>query len=102
MYIVILATAMNTEEANKIAKKLVDDKLVACVNMVENVSSVFRWEGKVDEAKEVLMILKSRKDLFEKIAETIKSLHSYSVPEIIALPIIDGNQDYLNWIKEST
>jgi len=102
MYIVIFATAMNMEEANKIAKKLVDDKLVACVNMVENVSSVFRWEGKVDEAKEVLMILKSRKDLFEKIAETIKSLHSYSVPEIIALPIIDGNQDYLNWIKEST
>jgi len=102
MYIVILVTAVNVEEANTISKKLVEDKLVACVNILDQVKSIFRWEGKIDEAQEVLMIMKSRKDLFEKIVETVKSLHSYSVPEVIALPVIDGNKDYLDWIKNST
>ncbi len=102
MYIVILVTAMNVEEANTISKKLVEDKLVACVNILDQVKSIFRWEGKIDEAKEVLMIMKSRKALFEKIVKVVKSLHSYSVPEVIALPVIDGNKDYLDWIKNST
>jgi len=102
MYIVILVTAMNVEEANKISKKLVEDKLVACVNILDQVKSIFRWEGKIDEAQEVLMIMKSRKDLFKKIVKVVKSLHSYSVPEVIALPVIDGNKDYLDWIKNST
>jgi len=102
MYIVILVTAMNVEEANTISKKLVEDKLVACVNILDQVKSIFRWEGKIDEAQEVLMIMKSRKALFEKIVKVVKSLHSYSVPEVIALPVIDGNKDYLDWIKNST
>jgi len=102
MYIVILVTVKNRSEANKIVKKLVGDQLVACANIIGDVKSIFWWEGKVDQAKEVLLILKSKKSLFLKIKKAIKSLHSYSVPEIISLPIVDGNEDYLNWIKTST
>jgi periplasmic divalent cation tolerance protein len=101
MYIVILVTAKDVEEADKIAAQLVQDKLVACANIVEGVRSVFRWQGKVDGAREVLLILKSKKDCFSQVVAAVEKLHSYAVPEIIALPIIDGNQDYLNWINQS-
>ena len=102
MNIVGFITAKDKEEAQKIADVLVLEKLVACVNIVPSVQSVFWWEGKVDNSEEVLMIFKSRKDLFERIVSSVKSAHSYTVPEIIALPVIDGNQDYLKWVKEST
>jgi len=101
MYIVVLITAKNKKEANKMAAKLVEDKLVACVNLVKDIKSIFWWEGKVDKADEVLLVLKSKKSCFKRIVKTVKSLHSYTVPEIIALPILDGNKDYLDWIKES-
>lgn len=101
MYIVIFITAKNAREANKIAAKLVADKLIACANIIKGVKSIFRWQGKVDKADEVLLVLKSKKSCFPKIVKTVKSIHSYDVPEIIALPIIDGNKDYLNWIEKS-
>ncbi len=101
MYIIVLVTAKNVREANKIASKLVEGKLIACANIVKGVKSIFRWQGKIDKADETLLILKSRKSCFAKIVKTIKKYHSYDVPEIIALPIIDGNKDYLNWIKEN-
>ena len=101
MYIVIFITAKNGREANKIAARLVKDKLIACVNIVKGVKSIFWWEGKVDEAGETLLILKSKKSCFQKIVKTVKALHSYTVPEIIALPIVGGNKDYLDWIGES-
>ena len=102
MYIVILVTAKDEAQANKIAEKLVADKLVACANIVRGIQSIFWWEGKVDRAEETLLILKSRRRHFPSIVKTVKSLHSYDVPEIIALPIVEGNKDYLKWITEVT
>ena len=100
-HIVILITAKDLDEANRIAEKLVSEKLIACANVISNIKSIFWWEGKVDKSDEVLLILKSQEKFFEKIIKTVKSVHSYQVPEIIALPIVAGNQDYLKWIDES-
>ncbi len=101
MYIVIFITAANKEEAQKIANKLVENKLAACVNIVDNVRSLFWWEAKIDSANEALMVVKSRKFHLARIIKLVKSLHSYQTPEIIALPIIGGDKNYLNWIDES-
>ncbi len=101
MAIVILVTAKDFEKARKISLKLTECKLIACANIVKGVRSVFRWEGKVDEAGEVLMIMKTKQEHFSEIVKIVKSLHSYDTPEIIALPIIEGSEDYLNWIEAS-
>ena len=101
MNIVILITTKDTDEADKIAVALTQDKLIACANIVSSVQSIFRWEGKVDYSQEALMIIKSTQDNFKKIVKKVKTLHSYSCPEVIALPIVDGNPDYLKWIDES-
>lgn len=101
MYNIVFVTAKDIEEANKIAKALLEQKLAACVNIADNIKSLFWWEGKIDEANEVLMIIKSKKNLFKKLMETVKLNHSYTVPEIIAMNIEDGNSDYLDWIGES-
>ena len=101
MNIVVLITAKDALEAKTISDQLLEKKLIACANIVEGVQSVFWWQGKIDQAKETLIILKSKQDLFKKIVKTVKAHHSYEVPEIIALPIIDGNPDYLKWIHES-
>lgn len=101
MYIVIFITAKDKEEARLIAAKLVEQKLAACVNIIEGIESVFWWEGKVDQAQEALLILKSKKSLFKEILKTVKKMHSYKVPEVIALPIVQGSQDYLQWINQS-
>jgi periplasmic divalent cation tolerance protein len=101
MYIAIFITTSGKKEAKNIAAQLVRNKLVACVNIVDKVESLFRWKGKVDQSKEALLIAKSRKDKLNKIIKLVKSLHSYEVPEIIALPIAGGYKPYLNWINES-
>ena len=101
MYIVILITAKNVREANKIVTKLIERRLIACANIVKDIKSVFWWQGKVDKAHEVLLILKSKKSCCGKIVKTVKSLHSYDVPEIIALPIVAGNKDYVKWIGKN-
>jgi periplasmic divalent cation tolerance protein len=77
------------------------NKLAACVNIIDNIKSIFWWQGKIDKAKEVLLIIKTKKKLIDKLIKKVKSLHSYAVPEIIALPIIAGNKKYLEWIDES-
>lgn len=102
MHIVILVTAKDEAQAQRIAGKLVAEKLVACANIVPGVQSIFHWKGKVDRAREVLLVLKSRRRHFPSIVKTVKAMHSYDVPEVIALPIIEGNKDYLNWLTEST
>ncbi len=102
MFIVVLVTAKDHKEAKNISDKLIQDKLAACVNIIEGVRSLFWWEGKVDQANEVLLVIKTQKVLFKKLEKAVKSAHSYTVPEIIALPIVAGNQDYLKWIKDST
>lgn len=101
MYIVVFITAANKKEADKIAKRLVEQKLVACVNIIDKVKSVFWWEKKINGSKEVLLILKSKKARFNKIVRLVKFLHSYEVPEIIALPIIAGEKKYLRWLDDS-
>lgn len=100
--VVVFITAKDKSEGKKIADKLIHEELAACVNLLEGVTSIFWWEGKIDRASEVLLIIKTQKRLLKKLEKTVKSMHSYTVPEIIALPIIAGNPDYLNWIKAST
>jgi periplasmic divalent cation tolerance protein len=101
MHIVIFITASNKSEAKKIANKLIKEKLAACVNIIGKIESHFWWQGKVDNAKELLLIVKSRKDKLKRIFKAVKSAHSYEVPEIIALPIAAGYKPYLDWINES-
>ena len=101
MNIVIFITAKDVEEAQKISEGLLKAKLIACANITQKVKSFFWWEGKIDSASEALLILKSQRRHFKKIVKAVKALHSYQVPEIIALPIIDGNPEYLQWIKKS-
>lgn len=96
--IIILITAGSQEEARKIAESLVEEKKAACVNIVPGVDSLFRWEGKLDSARESLLLVKTRASLFPEIVELVKRTHSYEVPEIIALPIIAGSEDYLKWL----
>src|SRR3989339_560774 len=93
--IVIFITAGTNEEAERIAKALVEERLTACCNIVSSVSSIFWWDGKINNEREVLLISKSSLRLFDKIVLRVKELHSYKVPEIIALPIISGSEDYL-------
>ncbi len=100
--IVVFVTASSEEEAVKIGRKLVEEGLAACANILPQVRSIFRWEGAVSDERESLMILKSRMGLFEDLVTRVKRLHSYSVPEIIALPIGQGSADYLKWIGDVT
>ena len=98
--ITVLITAGSMEEGRKIANALVEEGLAACVNIVPQVSSIYRWAGEIREDQEVLLIAKSRKEIFERLASRVKELHSYDVPEIIALPIAAGDEDYLAWINK--
>jgi len=98
---VVLITCGSREEAEKISKVLVEEKLAACVNILSGVKSYFWWEGKVDEADEHLLIIKTSVEKIERLIEKVKELHSYSVPEIISLPILEGNTEYLKWIEKS-
>jgi periplasmic divalent cation tolerance protein len=99
-YIIVIVTAPSKQEAEKIAQHLLDKRLIACANIIGPVSSVFHWSGKTEHAEEYLILLKSRKDLFEKLSETVKALHSYEVPEILVLPIVGGSEGYLNWLGD--
>lgn len=101
MHIVVLITAVDKKQATKIARALVQRKLVACVNVIDRVASMFWWKGSVDKAVEVLLLAKSTRAKLPRITALVKSMHSYEVPEIIALPVVGGNRDYLDWIDES-
>lgn len=101
MHIVVFVTARDKAEAERIAKGLLEARLIACVNILDGIKSMFWWEGKIDQSQEALLILKSQKSCFPQIVEKVKSLHSYDLPEIIALPVIEGSKDYLAWINAS-
>lgn len=96
--VVVLITTATEEEAHSIAERLLNQRKIACVNIVPRVDSLFWWQGKLDSAQESLLIIKTRASLLPEIIEMVKRAHSYEVPEIIALPIVDGNEDYLKWI----
>jgi len=100
--IVCYITAPNEAEAVKIARALVENRLAACANIVQNVRSIYAWKGAIEDDAEVLMIVKTQKALFQKLSEKVKEIHSYDVPEVIALPVVDGSEDYLQWLREST
>lgn len=100
-YIAVFMTVSDEKEATKIVHSLLKDRLIACANIVGPVSSLFWWKGKIDKASEFLVIMKSRKNLFKKLSERVKELHSYEVPEVIALPVIEGLPSYLNWLGTS-
>jgi periplasmic divalent cation tolerance protein len=100
--IVVLVTAASRQEAARIGRALVKAELAACVNLLPGIRSIFRWEGEVSEEREVLLIVKSRSDLFDRLTAEVKRLHSYTVPEVIAVPIAHGAADYLAWIYKST
>lgn len=99
--VVIMVTASSRRECRKIARRLIEGKLAACVNITQPIQSVYWWEGKIDHGKEFLMFIKSSRDLFPQIKAEISLIHSYHTPEIICLPIIDGSRNYLQWIGDS-
>jgi periplasmic divalent cation tolerance protein len=98
--IVIFVTTGSEEEAHKVAELLLERRKAACVNIMPGVDSSFWWQGKLNSARESLLIIKTRASLLSEVIELVKSVHSYDVPEIIALPIIGGNEDYLKWIDD--
>src|SRR3990170_607347 len=100
--IIVLITVSSPEEGEKIAKALIEKRLAACVNILPGLRSIYHWQGKICDDKELLLLAKTRVDVFDILEKEVKALHSYEVPEIIALPIVAGSRDYLNWINENT
>ena len=99
--ILVLTTAGSDQEARNIATALVERQLAACVNIIPRIASVYRWQGKIEEADEWLLIVKTTPAAFERVRDAIKELHSYELPECISIPIEDGSPAYLKWIAES-
>ena len=97
----VFITTPSREEADKIAMMLVEERLAACANILPAVHSVYRWQGKVEQADECALVAKTTADKFEALQARVKQIHSYEVPCIIAWPIVAGNEDYLKWIGEN-
>ena len=98
----VYMTAGSVDQAKSIGQILVGQNLAACVNLLENMTSIYKWEEKLEESKEVIMIAKTRKTLMPKLIETVNSLHSYDCPCILELPIQGANPDFLSWIESQT
>jgi len=94
-------TTAELEDARNIARRLVETKLAACVQIMEPITSVYRWQGKIEEEGEVLLLIKSKQDLIPRIAELLDEIHPYEVPELIATPIIEGSASYLSWLEDN-
>ena len=101
-YIVVYITTSSVSEAKKIGRVLVEEKLAACSNIISPIRSIYSWQGRICDDKEALMILKTKRKLFKKIVARVEKLHSYDVPEIIAIPIIEGSGKYLSWLNKET
>ena len=99
-FIVAMVTCSSSREAKKIAGSLLDKRLVACANIIPGIGSRFWWKGKIESAREVLVMMKTKKENFKKIENEVKKLHSYEVPEIISVPIVGGSKEYINWINK--
>lgn len=97
----IYITTKDEEEARRIGRKLVEEKLAACIN-IHPIKSIYRWGGGIEEEEETALLVKTKAELADEVIERVKELHSYEVPCIVSLPIEKGNPDYLKWIKEST
>ena len=99
--LVVLVTAGSTEEAERIARALVEERLAACVNLVPGIRSIYRWEGKIADDGEILLVAKTRRDSFAALERRVRELHSYEVPEVLALAVTDGSAPYLDWLAEA-
>ena len=99
--IVILVTVGNSKDAALLAKSLVEKRLAACVNLLPGITSWYWWEGKVTEDQEVLLMMKTSRDRFPELEKEVLRMHSYAVPEVVALQIVEGSKNYLNWIEGS-
>ena len=97
-YLVLLVTVASSEEAHRITNELLRRRKAACVNIVPGVSSFFWWQGKLDSAQESILIIKTKASFLDEIVALVRELHSYEVPEIVALPVVGGNQEYLEWV----
>jgi periplasmic divalent cation tolerance protein len=100
--LMVFVTVGDKEESLKIAQTLVNEKLVACVNIVPGIRSIYRWKDEVCDDEEFLLIMKTQTDLFPSLQKRVQEIHSYEVAEIIALPIAHGSPDYLQWVVENT
>ncbi len=101
-YIIVYSACDSLEVASAIAENLVTNKLAACVNIVKGVESIYQWKGKIERAQEIQLIIKTRQSLFPALQNAIQGLHNYELPEIIAVPICSGEENYLNWIQSTT
>jgi len=101
-FIQVVTTAEHREDIDRIAHALVEGRLAACVQIIGPVQSIYRWRGVIETAEEWQCWIKSRSDLFDRIQETIRALHPYEVPEILALPVLGGNAEYLAWLEQET
>src|ERR1700688_1082359 len=100
-YRIVLVSCGSIGEARKIGRSVVEKKLAACANIVPQVESIYRWKGKVERAKEVLLVIKTTAARLRKLESEVKRLHSYDVPEFVAIPIMAGSQQYLDWLRKS-
>ena len=98
---IVLSTAGSEEEARKIAHHLVEQRLAACVNIVPRIESIYRWEGKVESNREYLLLIKTSSTMFPEVRDAILELHSYEIPECVAIAVEDGSSEYLQWVEES-
>lgn len=96
--IVVLSTCGSAEEATRLARALVEKKLAACVNVMPAIRSIYRWKGVIEDEQESLLVIKSSRALFDQLRAEIERLHSYEVPEVIAVPVVDGSEEYLAWL----
>jgi periplasmic divalent cation tolerance protein len=98
----VLCTFPNQDTAQRVGRALVEEKLAACVNVLPHVQSIYRWEGKVESAEEVLAVVKTTEEAYERLETRLKALHPYDVPEIIAIPVERGDAAYVNWVRQMT
>ena len=102
MVSIIYSTTGDEKEARKIARKLVEEKLVACVNILPKIESIYRWQGNIEEDSECILLAKTTDKNIERTIQRIKEIHSYDVPDIVTIPITSGLKDYLNWVEDET
>jgi len=96
--IVVFSTCGSEEQARRIARGLVESRLAACVQVTAGIRSIYQWQGKIEEEDEVLLVIKSRRDLFRRLEAALRKMHTYEVPEVVAIPVVEGSADYLRWL----